>query len=209
MGNQEIADFKREMRSQMLKRRRGMGREERFSLSRRIRDRIRLQDCFRKARRLFAYYPFADEVDLVELLEEVKGNGKEVFLPRIGRADGRLTFHLWGDAPLEDGPFGTREPSPAEPMFDAGESPDLILIPGVAFDRTGGRLGYGKGYYDRFLAGFSSIPPLLAPAFSLQVVDLVPIDPWDHRVDAIVTEEEWIDSSPPFLYNRCGSVDKD
>ena len=72
----------------------------------------------------------------------------------------------------------------------ATETFDLVLVPGLAFDRTGNRLGAGKGYYDRFLAGMKA--PKIALAFAFQIVEPVPTAPHDQRVDMIVTEDEVI-----------------
>lgn len=194
MGDPEIRKLKSKIRREILQKRRGMSEEERNLCSERINSRLLASPLFRAADRICAFYPLTDEVNLLPLIMEARKMGKRIFLPRIIRDTNQLSFHEWREhEPLVEGPFGTKEPSPIAPPLD--DPADLILIPGVAFDRKGGRLGYGKGYYDFFLRELPSIPYLLAPAFSLQVVEQVPLDSWDHKVDAIVTEGEWIDSS--------------
>lgn len=97
-----------------------------------------------------------------------------------------------GPQDLRPGPFGLREPTPALPglgpeALGAAFSPDLFILPGLLFDLRGGRLGYGGGYYDRFLRRRPACP-LLGLCFSCQVVPTLPLDPWDQRVDHLCTE---------------------
>ena len=92
---------------------------------------------------------------------------------------------------LRPGTWGIPEPDPAHCGLAAPADIDFILVPGVAFDPDGGRLGYGAGYYDRLLAAWvSPLPPLVAAAFELQIVPAVPVLAGDHRVDLVVTESQ-------------------
>ena len=101
----------------------------------------------------------------------------------------RLVFSVvkrWGD--LRPGRYGVLEPPEGEPVADPGAD-DIVLVPGVAFDRAGHRLGRGGGYYDRtFPPGRPGAPVLFGLAFDFQVVDAAPHDSRDCRMDAIVTE---------------------
>ena len=104
----------------------------------------------------------------------------------------------WAD--LRPGPYGIPEPAPdlCPWAFLPGEAagrfwPDLFLLPGVAFDLRGGRLGQGGGYYDRFLAGADLARSFLVGlAFSFQLKPRVPVDLWDIRVQALCTEKRWL-----------------
>ena len=92
------------------------------------------------------------------------------------------------DADLTPGPWGIREPDPRRcPPVRPGDV-DLVLVPGVAFDAGGGRLGYGGGYYDRLLGTCAEATTLVAAAFEVQMVERVPMGPGDRRVDLVVTE---------------------
>ena len=115
---------------------------------------------------------------------------KRVALPRV--AGEELMFH-WvnGRDKLLPGKFGIREPSPDAPP--AGNGFDLLLVPGLAFDLRGGRLGRGRGYYDRFLAGAGGIR--VGVCFEDQIADGVPSGPDDRRMDFLVT---------PSAIFRCG-----
>lgn len=141
-----------------------------------------------------AYWPMRSEVDCRPLLEALVARGQEVALSQILHP--RLSWRLWrpGD-PLVHGGFGVREPGP-----DAPECfPRALLVPLAAFDRHGGRLGYGKGHFDRSIAALAEHHPVLTVglAFGAQEVDAVPAEPHDRRLDWIVTESELIRAGAP------------
>lgn len=142
-----------------------------------------------------AFLPLPDEPDLRPLLRRALGEGKRVFLPRI-EGEG-IVFH--GVSSLEDEDmrlhsFGMREPSALLPVADLGSFSRgglLFLVPGLGFDLRGGRLGRGKGYYDRFFGGFPAgrFSCVLGAAFSCQIVERVPCGVGDFPVSGVVTEE--------------------
>jgi len=120
---------------------------------------------------------------------------KQIVVPYC--VDGQLRlFHLRTLDQLGTGEYRILEPKPL--LREAPENQvslkdiDLIIVPGVAFDPSGGRLGHGRGYYDRLLASKPAATPLIALAFDCQVVDSVPMQPHDIRVDRIVTESRVI-----------------
>lgn len=130
------------------------------------------------------------EVATRPILERAWAGGKRVACPKVvWRPRGLASFAVGGLDELVEGRRGLFEPDPdrAEPV---DEGFDLVLVPGLAFDRRGGRIGYGAGFYDRFLAGSEALK--VALAYSLQVVDSVPVEPHDVPVDRILTEEESI-----------------
>jgi 5-formyltetrahydrofolate cyclo-ligase len=128
------------------------------------------------------FWPLAAEIDIRPLLLALHERGHPIVLPVTPRRGEPLTFRLWrpGDV-LQAERFGTVRPT-GEPRM-----PDFLLVPLLAFDRTGGRLGYGAGYYDRTLAGLPG-RPALGCAFAAQEVDSVPVGPYDRRLDAVATE---------------------
>ncbi|MBI5905527.1 MAG: 5-formyltetrahydrofolate cyclo-ligase [Deltaproteobacteria bacterium] len=115
--------------------------------------------------------------------------GAVLYYPRIG-SKGKLVFlrHRDGD-PWEEGPYGIPEPPRAPGRRPRTTGFDLIVVPGVAFDRAGRRLGHGFGYYDRFLGGLPEGVPRVGLAYASQLVPEVPVDAWDVPVHALVTEE--------------------
>lgn len=132
--------------------------------------------------------PFRSEWDSRPLLEAVLARGAAAVLPRVETASRMLALHLVRD-PATDiaaGYRGIPEPREHLPRVDV-QAVDWVLVPGVAFDTQGHRLGYGGGYYDRLLALMPRSVPRVAGAFDLQVVPAVPAAPHDLSVDTIVT----------------------
>ncbi|HEU4411413.1 MAG TPA: 5-formyltetrahydrofolate cyclo-ligase [Polyangiaceae bacterium] len=138
-----------------------------------------------------AYWPMRSEVDPRPLMEALVARGQDVALSRIVHP--HLSFRLWkpGDE-LEKGTFGVRQPSPEAALVH----PRALLVPLAAFDRRGGRIGYGKGHFDRAIKTLEAQHPVLVVglAYSSQEIDEVPIEPHDRSLDAIVTETELIRS---------------
>jgi 5-formyltetrahydrofolate cyclo-ligase len=163
---------------------------------------------------LFLFLSLPRELDTGPLVETALGAGKRVFAPRLegGRLEaaplaggspeggpGEMSFYRilppGGPGSPEPGPFGIREPPPLEAP-GPGDFPALILVPGLAFDPQGRRLGRGGGYYDRFLAAPPGPCRTLGLCMPCQLVPEVPVDPWDCRVEGLCTGE---------ALSRCGA----
>lgn len=135
------------------------------------------------------YWPFRSEIDPRPLMQRFARAGATLALPGTPAkgSDAPLRFHLWtADEILHPGAFGVHEPHPSAQTAD----PEVLLVPLLAFDRIGGRLGYGAGHYDRTLERLRAIKPVLAVglAFAAQEIDAVPMDAHDQRLDAVLTE---------------------
>jgi 5-formyltetrahydrofolate cyclo-ligase len=184
-----LREAKLALRRQMLARRDGVPAAIRVAASAAIAARIAMLPEFAAANAVLLTLPFRSEWDTLPLVVAALAAGKTVAMPRVDAKTRMLELHAITD-PVRDivGGFqGIPEPLPDRPRVPR-EAIDFVLVPGVAFDRSGRRLGYGGGYYDRLL-------PLLPPraarvvgAFELQLVDRVPAAPHDVAVDAIVTE---------------------
>jgi 5-formyltetrahydrofolate cyclo-ligase len=136
------------------------------------------------------YWPLADEFDPRPAMDRLAGLGHPLALPRVQEWGRPLAFHAWqpGDLLLA-GPFQVMEPRPDAPLVH----PRILLVPLLAFDRMGRRLGYGAGYYDmalRDLRARSPAPFAIGVAFAAQEVDEVPTGPRDQTLDAVVTERQ-------------------
>ncbi len=151
--------------------------------------------AFSEAEAIALYAPLPGEVDVGELLRARFAEGAPLWLPRM-RADGALDFVAVGSmGELRQVRHGIREPRPDLPATPIAEL-DLLVLPGLAFDRRGVRLGRGGGFYDRSLGGASrdSRPRLVGVAFGCQRVERLPAAPHDLRVDTLVTEHGAEDS---------------
>ena len=127
------------------------------------------------------YWPLADEIDVRALLLALVGRGHRVGLPVTPARGAGLSFRHWRPgATLTPGRFGTMEP------VGPAIVPTLLLVPLLAFDRRGGRLGYGGGYYDRTLAAGPAFA--IGCGFLMQEVDRVPTETHDRRLNAVATE---------------------
>jgi 5-formyltetrahydrofolate cyclo-ligase len=138
------------------------------------------------------YSPIRSECDPVPLMRRLAAKGAELALPVVDETGKPLSFAEWHfGAQLVAGPHGILQPRPEV----AGVHPDIVLVPLVAFDRRGHRLGYGAGYFDRTLAGLRRAAPVIAVgiAFAVQEVDAIPADEHDEPLDLVLTERGVID----------------
>lgn len=128
------------------------------------------------------FWPIGEEIDLRPLLLALHARGHPLVLPETPPRGLPLIFRRWTPgAPLRPGRFGTSHPEAAEAR------PDWVLVPLLAFDRAGRRLGYGAGYYDRTLAALPGVPRI-GCAYAFQEMDAVPAGPYDVRLDGVATE---------------------
>jgi len=188
-----LREAKVALRRQVLAARDALPADARAAAAAAIVARIAALPSFVGARTVLLTLPFRNEWDTRPLVAAALVAGKTVAMPRVNGARRMLELHAIAD-PERDvvaGPQGIPEPRP-QCVPVAPQAIDWVLVPGVTFDRTGRRLGYGGGYYDRLLPLLPSQVPRIAGAFQVQIVDRVPAGPHDIAVDAIITEGETI-----------------
>jgi 5-formyltetrahydrofolate cyclo-ligase len=152
------------------------------------------QPFMNKASHLFIYVHFRSEVETLALIEHGLAQGKTVSVPVTLRKESRLLAVQITDPAnqLEPGCWGILEPT-KEQITRATINPvdiDAVVVPGSVFDPLGGRLGYGGGYYDRFLSQEAPQARRIGLAYALQVVDQVPVEPHDQYMDIVITEQQ-------------------
>lgn len=173
--------------------RRSLARPVRDAASLAVRDALLCDHALRRARRIGAYLAQGGELDLAPFLQANRASGREVYLPRLMRSGSRMQFarHAPGLS-LARNRFGIPEP-PRDAPTVAARFLEVVLLPLVAFDATGTRLGSGAGYYDRCFAFRASrrtwhTPLLIGVAFACQEVAALRREAWDVPLDAVVTE---------------------
>ena len=147
---------------------------------------IKLEKAYINAKKIFAYYPKAFEVDITPLF---KDENKKWFLPKTKGEELFFYEYKKGDE-LVKGDFGVYEP---KKDMKTDIVPDLIIVPALSVDKNNYRLGYGKGYYDRFLTSLyekGNCPTTLVPIFSALIVETLPAEPHDKKINLVITEKD-------------------
>ena len=185
MDVQEILARKKQLRTEMKHRRDQMAAAEVQHCSQQIRQRVEELNPMQEAQNIMAFASINNEVDLMPLMEKWRQQGRTILLPRV-EAKGRLVAVEWtGWDEIQAGPFGIREP--LGEAFDPLHI-DAVLVPGLVFDYKGYRLGYGKGYYDRFLPQLSDPAFICGVCYEFQVVENIFPHQHDIPMHWIVTD---------------------
>lgn len=181
---------KEELRRELRRRLRALTPTEREQAGAEIARRLWTLPEVADAGTLLLFASLRHEVPTDPIAEEARRRGIQAIYPRCLPATRELALHRVhaGDA-LRPGEFGIREPDAACPVV-AVEEIDVALLPGLGWDRQGGRLGRGAGYYDRLLAAPEWRALRCGLFFAVQEVDSIPMDPWDVPLEVVVTEEE-------------------
>jgi 5-formyltetrahydrofolate cyclo-ligase len=184
------------IRKKLLEKRRSMVFETVYELSLRAQQRLIGASIFIEARKVCLYCSFQNEVLTDEVFEKARALGKEVFYPRVVASGPKRRlgfFRVHGLEELTPGAYEIPEPHPGAELASP-DGFDLIVVPGVAFDEQGGRLGFGKGYYDMALEGATGRIVALAYEFQVLKKEEIPVEPHDVTVSAIVTDERVIET---------------
>jgi 5-formyltetrahydrofolate cyclo-ligase len=189
-----IQQRKREIRREIQEKRDCLTLWERERLSELILHNLWSLPEFRKAQTVFFFISFRSEVNTVPMIKKALSEGKRVCLPYTFTDHKEMVASQVTnlERELTLGNYDIMEPRPEFLRPVPPREIDIIILPGVAFDCAGRRLGYGGGYYDRFLRRCDHRCHLVALCFELQVIDEVPCSDHDHRVHKIVTEKRII-----------------
>lgn len=185
---------KKNLRHQILDKRSKLGKYEHEEFSNIILNTIVNSLYYKNAKTIMTFISFMDEVDTHEFIKKSIEDGKDIVVPITIPETKELKLSLVKDfKELEPGYYNILTPKEEYIRYIDPELVDLIIVPGVVFDRDGYRIGYGGGYYDRFLSKIDKNVPKIAIAFDLQVIDKVPREYYDIPVDYIFTEKEIIE----------------
>jgi 5-formyltetrahydrofolate cyclo-ligase len=183
---------KNRLRRQLRQARNALDPAWREAASRCITDRFLAWNRLLPAEVVHTYLAWRGEVATAELVVRLLGVGKKVAVPKVNILHHVLeNFYIQELNDAVPGAFGISEPDPLFCKEARIEDLQLIIVPGVAFDRAGNRIGSGHGYYDRFLSQTSA--PRVGLAFRMQIIEKIPAGSHDQKMDFIVTEDEIID----------------
>src|SRR4030042_4428056 len=158
-----------------------------------IKERLFSLPEFIAAKTVFFYASFRSEVETLSMIKESLKMGKKIVLPKVEKKRHRLMLYEIKDiSELSPGYMGIPEPSLSGERLVNLDDIKLVVIPGAAFDYSGNRLGYGAGYYDILLSEGKRKIPIIALAYEEQLVDLIPSEKHDVKVDMIVTDKQVI-----------------
>lgn len=189
-----LTTTKEEIRKLFLEKRRKLDPHEVTIHSRKILEHLFESPIFYQAKHIMTYMSNQNEVQTDDLVSKAINLQKVVSVPVCNPKDTTLfPSQITGLSMIEKGYFGLREPKkemirPVDP-----KKIDLVIVPGVAFDPKGNRIGHGKGYYDRFLETLNPLVPKIGLAFQSQIVrEHWHVSQWDIPMDGIMTEEGWV-----------------
>lgn len=190
-------NVKKILRKEILKKRENIDIDNKEKMDKEIIKRFCESKYYKEAKRMFIYISYGTEINTKGIITKALNENKEIYVPRtefhtrIMDAVEIISFDN-----LIESSYGILEPLKEEPEINPNEL-DLIVVPGVAFDRNGGRMGYGAGFYDRYFKKIQkeNVKRItkIALAYDFQVVDKVPMNKQDIPVDYIITEKEFID----------------
>jgi 5-formyltetrahydrofolate cyclo-ligase len=191
MGNSASQTLKVDLRRQALARRAALSAAERAQAAESIAART-FPIALAPGAIVAGFMPMKSEIDPLPLMRKLAAAGARLALPVVAGQGQPLTMRAWAfGEPLVAGVWGIREPPPIAPAV----APDLLLVPLLAFDRAGHRIGYGAGYYDMTVAALRAqrVVVAIGVAFAAQEIAAVPATPRDVPLDLVLTEHEVID----------------
>lgn len=189
MSGLSLPETKARLRAEALARRDALDEGFRAEASARVAERVLALPELQGLQPVGAFWPIRSEIDIRPILDALAAHGQALCLPVVAKPT--MLFRAWAPGtPLVQAGFGVSVPPPEAPVV----RPRALLVPLAAFDRRGGRIGYGKGHYDGAIAALEAEGPLLTigVAFSAQEVASVPLEPHDRRLACIVTEADII-----------------
>lgn len=179
--------IKWQLREQMLAQRKLLSDEQKRLWDQQIVGALLEHPWYQNALMIMVYLAMPSEIDLGAFIDSASAKGRQVCVPRVNRQTKMMdACGLTAESELVPGVFGILEPAKEAPIVPLSEI-DLIVMPGLAFTPAGDRIGYGGGYYDRFLVGRKDHTRLLGVAYDFQVVPEFPVFDYDQKIHGLVT----------------------
>lgn len=179
---------KKTLRNKILTIRNSLDKNEKELMDISIYNKLINLDLYKKAKSIFIYISFSNEIDTVKIINKALEYGKEVYIPKIYREDKSMkAIRMNSFDELEKNFMGILEPV-NDSNYIEKENIDLIIVPGVVFDKEGNRIGYGGGYYDRYLSDIKDKKNKVVLSYGLQIIDEIEPEIHDIQVDYIISE---------------------
>lgn len=180
---------KKEIREKIRRKLKAQGQRKRSEQSRRIHKSLFRLDLFKKSKCLLIYLSLPEEVDTLRVIKRCLSMGKRVVVPKMNVRRGVLELrevtNLERD--VEKGVYGVVEPRPRSTRRVSPQKIDCMILPGLAFDAGGNRLGRGRGFFDKLLNRIKPGIPRIALAFPFQIMDRLPVESHDRPVDVLLS----------------------
>jgi 5-formyltetrahydrofolate cyclo-ligase len=186
------AHQKKKLKARILKKRDALKPIQRAAMSVAICESLITRKAYHQAKTVAVFVTYQSEVNTLPIIQDIIHKGKVPAVPRI-TGKGKMEFYKIADPDndLVPGTYGIREPKKGLRKVKA-EDIDLLVTPGAVFDNRGYRVGYGGGYYDRFIPKMNEGTPVISLAYDLQIIDMVPNESFDKKVNMIITEKRVI-----------------
>lgn len=183
---------KKKIREEIIKRRDNLSLEIKKSYDEIIFRELIDSDIYKKSKKIFTYISFGSEVDTKRFIQYALKDNKDIYVPKTNKATKEMiAIKINSLANMNVDKWGILEPKSVD-KNKICESFDLVIMPGVAFDRTGNRIGYGGGYYDKYISKINLQCTKLVLAYDLQIVNEFKSEEHDIKVDYIITNKEII-----------------
>lgn len=182
-----VAEQKKQLRGELLRLRRETPRQQKQAIDRQICQHVINSPEYRQAQTIFAYWSTDEEIDTHAILADARQRGKRVCVPKCLKGHRMIARQICSEADLTEQTFGILEPGEQCPEI-APEEIDLCLVPALACDASGIRLGYGGGFYDRFLPQTAACRMVLCA--QERFLQQIPAEQHDMHCDCVVTENE-------------------
>jgi len=188
-----IFNEKKILRKEILTKRKNIDIVEKEKMDRKICDKFYESKYYRDAKNIFIYISYDSEINTKEIINKALIDNKKIYVPRTEFKTRLMdAVEIISLDNLIESEYGILEPSIEEPHIEPNEL-DLIVVPGVAFDRNGGRIGYGAGFYDRYFKKINKDNiKKMALAYDFQILEKIPMNEQDVPVSYIITEKEFI-----------------
>jgi len=189
-----VLKTKEEIRKEMLEMRNTITKDYVFTNSKKILEQLLTVEEFVNSNCVSIYLSFGNEVDTFLIVEWLKQNNKRIVVPYTEKNEIKLTpvYVNDMDEDLTESLFGYPEPIIERVKFARLDEIDFVIVPGVAFDDSKSRIGYGKGYYDQYLSRFNPDVRFAGLAYDFQLLDLIPNEQHDIKMDIIISEKRLI-----------------